>query len=300
MNKRAAAVYRWLWLSPLLTIPSFMVLVLQDFGRQMICGSGLSGCNRTLALSVGIIFSALVSGSWHLLFLRKAFDGRANPFVRWHSRQALFLAGIRTAVPVFSGLAFGASFETLWAVPLLGAVWLFGTRWGQSQARRGDCWLLDTLGSEDDPKVMIQAKKRPKTSADQLLNELNSRTSLTRQNAAIRLANVGESSGTILAALRKTAKSDPNPYVREKASEALQARVHRQFQSSVREVEQIEKPTESIRDPGSAYEAGLSLLESGKSVEAIAQFTFAFRRGDAAVHDQALERLEQLDEVEVF
>ena len=300
MKKRAANVYRWLWLSPLLTIPTFMVLILQDFGSQWVCQPRGTSCNFDLAFYISLVIATLISGSWHLLALRKAFDPRTNPFMRWHARQALVLAGIRTVLPIAFGLAFGVSSESLWVIPLLAAVWLFGTYWGQNQAHEGDCWLLRRWGSEADQNILREVQKHPVGSLSRSLDDFSSHKSIIRQKAVIKLGQVGENSDEVISALRQAANSDPDPFVQAKAAEALEVPVHWQFQNEAPELAQAERPIDIAKDAGVAYEQGLSLLKSDQMLEAIAQFTVAFVEGDGSIRAEAIAQLEMLDEIEVF
>ena len=134
--------YRWLWLSPLLTIPSVVFLVFNDLGHELICGGNRRDCDYGLAFMVTGLTAILGSALWHLVLLVPALN-RQSEFVRWHGRQALLLAGIRTAVPVafliYDFVEGGYGESVLWSIPALIAVWLFGTLWGQGQAARGDC-----------------------------------------------------------------------------------------------------------------------------------------------------------------
>jgi hypothetical protein len=144
-RKRARNWYWWLWLSPLVTLPSLSIVYAASPGYEWVCPSGYVGCNRALAQRVTIAVAVLISGLWHLILLIPALN-QEHPFVRWHGRQALLLAGVRTAVPLVLGLAFGESSATLLFVPLQIAVWLGGTLWGQRQAVRGDCSLMRWAG----------------------------------------------------------------------------------------------------------------------------------------------------------
>jgi hypothetical protein len=138
--------YRWLWLSPLLTIPTLVLLTMLSW---LFCNEFWSGCyhprNDLITGMVALFGSAL----WHLILLVPALN-QQSAFVRWHGRQALLLAGIRTVLPaLFVLFHFGVvedSEGVLWAIPILIAFWFFGTLWGQRQAARGDCWLMRWAG----------------------------------------------------------------------------------------------------------------------------------------------------------
>jgi hypothetical protein len=119
--------YWWLWLSPLATLLALAWLVTLH----------PEGAVTPLA----VLGSALP----HLILLVPALN-RKSAFVRWHGRQALLLAAVRTVVPLAFVLAFGSEGLALLAVPILIAVWAIGTLRGQLQARRGLCTLMRWFG----------------------------------------------------------------------------------------------------------------------------------------------------------
>jgi hypothetical protein len=141
--------YRWLWFSPLLTIPSVVSIYLNGPGYELICGRNWQNCDYYLVGRVDGLAAILGSALWHLVLLVPALN-KQSEFVRWHGRQALLLAGIRTTAPLAFltyGLFVGGSRSSvLWSIPVLIAVWLFGTLWGQGQAARGDCSLMRWTG----------------------------------------------------------------------------------------------------------------------------------------------------------
>lgn len=153
--------YRWLWLSPFLTVPSLVLLSFSEPGYEWVCGGNYRGCNYALAERVTVLIAVLGSSIWHLLLLKPTLN-KDSEFVRWHGRQALMLAGLRTSVPIIFGLVYGLSFELLWLIPVLIAVWLFGTIWGQRQAARGDCSLMRWAGR-------AEALPRPEPAAEPTL-----------------------------------------------------------------------------------------------------------------------------------
>ena len=145
---QASKWYRWLWWSPLLTVPTLIAFLFNDIGYDLVCNS-YSKCDWSLAERVSWVIAVLGSALWHLLLLIPARD-KQSAFVRWHGRQALFLAGLRTVVPLYFILKFGIDFETLLFIPVLILIWLFGTLWGQNQAERGDCSLARWFGRADE------------------------------------------------------------------------------------------------------------------------------------------------------
>jgi hypothetical protein len=128
--------YRWLWWSPLLTVPTFIVVAIWAYFSGAWAG-------------VPVIISAL----WHLILLKPALD-KERPFVQWHGRQALLLAGLRTIIPL-AIVVWEDDVEAIpVAIPFLIVVWLFGTIWGQRQAARGDCSILRWFARHDAETIL--------------------------------------------------------------------------------------------------------------------------------------------------
>jgi hypothetical protein len=148
---RAKKWYRWLWLSPLLTLPTLIILMW--FQPWYVLPVPFYDDWRFV-----MIFWILGSALWHLILLVPARD-REAPFVRWHGRQALLLAGVRTAVPLALGMAYPWEIEMLLAVPLLIVVWFAGTMWGQRQAARGDCSLMRWAGHDEELLALQRAER---------------------------------------------------------------------------------------------------------------------------------------------
>jgi hypothetical protein len=124
--QRAANWYRWLWLSPFVTIPTLIYIYVDSWDLGM---------------------AILVSALWHLILLIPSFDKKSK-FVRWQGRQALSLAGLRTIIPLSFALIYGETGAMI-AILILIAIWLGGTLWGQGQAKRGDCSLMRWFGREE-------------------------------------------------------------------------------------------------------------------------------------------------------
>src|SRR4030067_3714837 len=91
--------YRWLWLSPLLTIPSAVLLVSIDPGFQLICGGICLNCALGLRFLVTGLIAILGSALWHLVLLNPALN-KQSKFVRWHGLHTLLMAGVRIVIPV--------------------------------------------------------------------------------------------------------------------------------------------------------------------------------------------------------
>ena len=155
-RERASNWYWWLWLSPILTIPTFIVFLIIGLGHDLLC-SGPGRCNWSLAEHLTLITSIIASSLWHLILLKPALE-KDRPFLHWHGLQALCLAGIRTAVPVLIVVIEGVNFSALIAIPILIIIWFFGTYYGQRQATRGRCTLAIVAGREDE----LVSKRIPK------------------------------------------------------------------------------------------------------------------------------------------
>jgi len=124
--KTAKDWYLWLWFSPLLTIPT--LIFMGNFGD---------------------VFSVLISACWHLILFVPALN-KERSFVRWHGRQALMLAGIRTIIAL--GAVLIDELETyILAIPILIIIWLAGNLWGRAQASKGQCSLMCWFGHQIPP-----------------------------------------------------------------------------------------------------------------------------------------------------
>jgi len=150
-KKKAAEWYLWLFLSPLLTV--FTAYIIFIFAWRLTDaflnprGHGYIGYGNPAA-RLALLISILGSALWHLILLIPALD-KESIFVSWHGKQALLLAGVRTAVPlVFVGF-FGMDGLIL-SILLLIVIWLFGTLWGQGEARQGKCSLAGWFGKAEE------------------------------------------------------------------------------------------------------------------------------------------------------
>jgi hypothetical protein len=90
-------------------------------------------------------------------------------------------------------LSVGDDEGILWSIPILLAVWLFGTLWGQKQAGRGECSLAKWLGEEislapPELAVVIGGDEDP----DALVEVIRfSRDTQKRKTALLELAKLG-------------------------------------------------------------------------------------------------------------
>jgi len=153
-RKRARNWYWWLWLSPLLTVPTLLLLYGFVSGLMWVL-AGPSRLSYDTAEKAAILAAVLGSAAWHLILLVPVRDKKST-FVRWHGRQALLLAGVRTAIPTVLGLLMGGN-GALLSIPILLAIWFGGTLWGQLQAARGKCSLMRWFGQEEPLSILREA-----------------------------------------------------------------------------------------------------------------------------------------------
>jgi hypothetical protein len=160
-RKRASDWYRWLWLSPLITIPTLVFVLFADIGGRIVCNSPGS-CDWRLAERISLILAILLSAVWHLVLLKPISD-KESPIVHWHGLQALCLAGLRTAVPLLFVIVFGFDIPTIVAIPILFVIWLVGTNLAQLQANQGKCGLAQAAGHGDELTRYQQTETEQKT-----------------------------------------------------------------------------------------------------------------------------------------
>jgi len=149
-KRKAADWYRWLWLSPLVTVFTaiFLYSLIYDPVFDLVCPDGYRNCDWDIAERIPILIALVGSALWHLILLIPALD-KEKAFVCWHGRQALLLAGVRTAVPLAMIILVNIYGGLLAAILVLIPIWFAGTLWGQRQAKRGDCSLARWLGKAD-------------------------------------------------------------------------------------------------------------------------------------------------------
>ncbi|UCC54412.1 MAG: hypothetical protein JSV68_10680 [Anaerolineaceae bacterium] len=147
-RKRASDWYRWLWLSPLITIPTLVSVLFAEIVWSIVC-RGLGSCDWRLAEQISLMLAILLSAAWHLVLLKPISD-KESPFVRWHGLQAICLAGLRTAIPLLSVIVFGFDYPLLFAIIFLFVIWLLGTGLAQQEAGQGKCSLARIAGQGDE------------------------------------------------------------------------------------------------------------------------------------------------------
>ena len=160
--KTARNWYWWLWLSPLLTLPTLGLIISNELYS--------SGTSNTQIFYTGVFVSAL----WHLILLIPARNP-SSKFIRWHGWQALTIAGIRT-ITAFLVVLLGNSDGSVIVIIFMILVWFFGTIFGMVQASRGACILWCWFGNQDmgpllEPKPEPEPKSEPVKTWDEFLEQ---------------------------------------------------------------------------------------------------------------------------------
>jgi hypothetical protein len=157
-SKKAVKAYTWLWISPILTIPTrtfISSLLFPIFTYTFDWGYAIGD-------RLSWLLAVLGSSLWHLILVPGLFN-EEDTYLRWHKRQALALAVIRTAIPAGFAILFGEG-GTGFVNFILVVVWSLGTFVGQNQAKNGKCSLAVRLGHGDelpDPAIFIEEEKKP-------------------------------------------------------------------------------------------------------------------------------------------
>ncbi len=95
-TRLAKAAYRWLTVSPILTISTLLLITSLDFGSA-ICENSPLICDSNARTYIGIAIGIIVSACWHLILLQYV-NNQESEFVRRHGGRALTHAGIRTGI----------------------------------------------------------------------------------------------------------------------------------------------------------------------------------------------------------
>lgn len=180
-RSEAIKIYNWLWFAPFVTVPTIIFLSIVFY----------------FMFDNGFVGAFLVSSGWHLVLIVQVLQ-QQDKYVRWHGKQALVLAGFQTTVPLFYIVSYLTEnmdeFELFGFIFPLGIVWLFGTLWGQGQAKQGVCTLMKLFG-EDAPIDTETAKTLPKPikqNPDDLENIVRySKDNQKRANAIYGLMQLG-------------------------------------------------------------------------------------------------------------
>jgi hypothetical protein len=191
-REEAKGIYIWLLLSPLLTVPTMLVAALfLDFNSSF--------NQRVLAALIPLVF--------HLPLLFKL--NTKNIFTYRHTQQAVLLIALRAGMASIA-LSIGSSpWEGLWLFFLgNGALWLFGSFWGRSQAIHKDCWWMKRKGETilppetqtvEEPVIAAEPQqpitpiiKKNRPAVEQSLHAFRAGTSEERKQAVLALSQLGE------------------------------------------------------------------------------------------------------------
>jgi hypothetical protein len=125
----AKRVYTWLFWSPLLTVPVFIIAVINAYD---------SSTNLR-------VFATLAPLIFHIPLLAGLTS--KSIFVYRHTQQGILLIALRAGIAALAISASRYPEDGLWLFLLgNGALWLFGSIWGWNQVSRGDCWVMRRKG----------------------------------------------------------------------------------------------------------------------------------------------------------
>ncbi len=262
--------YLWLWFSPLLTLPTQAY-----FSFSLASMFGLSYPYSTGAMIFIGTLSIMIPALWHLVLLFPALGGRTE-FIRWHGRQALLLAGLRTALPLATAIFFSGF--SLISILFQLAIYFVGNIWAQRQAARGDCALMRWTGhgarlplpsGEAKPGTAPLGAPLPSAEIETLLKNLSSSEAKRRESAAKAIVKLQVNDARILSALQNLAEHDPTAYVREAARLAWQQNTAREnFSNAQVEANALVEIIRFSRQP-ERRRAALAELERRGMVEAL-------------------------------
>lgn len=151
--KLAKEAYGWLRLSPLITVFTFVLVFVAAYSSLPSDNSELYTSHPGLfSFYIPTAIAILGSALWHLRLL-SFIRNRDSDFVRWHGRQALLLAGIRTATCLLFLAIDAVSGYALfyWVILVLIFMWAFMSSWGNRQVEMGTCALALWFGREVAP-----------------------------------------------------------------------------------------------------------------------------------------------------
>jgi len=189
-REEAKGPYIWLLLSPFLTVPTMLVATLfLDFNSPP--------NQRVLAALIPLVF--------HLPLLFKL--NTKNIFIYRHTQQVILLIALRAGMASIA-LSIGTyPGDGLWLFFLgNGALWLFGSLWGRSQAVHKDCWWMkrkgetihppeakpvETPATTNEPQHPLTAPK-DKPVIEQSLHTFRTGTLEERKQAVLALSQLGE------------------------------------------------------------------------------------------------------------
>ncbi len=139
-TKIARNRYIWLWVAPFITIPSLIAIV---FILDSLYIPFWNFSYRDKEIIIGIL-APLIGALWYLILLIPTKNNKSD-FVRWHTKQALAIAGIQTTIPILFIVYYGFDLEAIFFIPVLLVFWFFSTLLGQIEASKGNCTLRKWL-----------------------------------------------------------------------------------------------------------------------------------------------------------
>ena len=176
-RKAARGIYTWLLFSPILTIPTFIVVLLNLSYQE-------SDTNvRVLASMIPLIF--------HLPLLLGLTS--KNAFIYRHTQQGILLIALRAGMAALATSIGSYSIGGFWLFLLgNGSLWLFGSIWGWNQISRGEYWWMKQRGEELIAPVSTKAgSPEMDKELEDMLKSLNVKDKLSAKTKALSAFRAG-------------------------------------------------------------------------------------------------------------
>ena len=176
-RKAARGIYTWLFFSPMLTIPTFIVVLL-------ILSYWESGTDvRVLASMIPLIF--------HLPLLSGLTS--KNAFLYRHTQQGILLIALRAGMAILATSIGTYSVGGFWLFLLgNGSLWLFGSIWGWNQISRGECWWMKQKGEKlIAPESIKAGSPEMDKELEDMLKSLNVKDKLSAKTKVLNAFRAG-------------------------------------------------------------------------------------------------------------
>ena len=176
-KRSAKGIYSWLFFSPVLTVPVFIILLYNLRYEE----SNLNG--RVLASVIPLIL--------HLPLLLGLFS--KSVFVYRHTQQSILLIGLRAGMAILASSLALTSDHGFWVfVSGNGSLWLFGSIVGWYQTSSGEyLWMKQHDKKMIAPETKKTAPQQMDKEMEDLLKSLNAREQVVTRTKTLRAFRAG-------------------------------------------------------------------------------------------------------------
>jgi hypothetical protein len=233
-KRSAKGAYSWLRFSPLLTIPTLIIVFIKivSLGFYPDCRPLQDNCNPYLAEYIAGLIGVLCSALWHLVLLQYT-NNKDSEFIRKHGRKALKYAAIRTAIVlifiVLDFVTISNGTIVLWSIPILIVLWFLNSGPGYAEIdlepgiETGNP-IKDQLDQPFIPMEIALPDNDPRSRdeiLDEILHGLQSDDDVAVLQAIMKISARRDSNRAILDKLEKLADEDENMDIRMDARVAF-------------------------------------------------------------------------------